>query len=650
MRKRIPLAIFLGLIVGLSAILPALAGRPPVEPPPQHYDPPPLPYTEEDFDAVWLAINYDVVFDGEKIVHRVHKKLRVLTERGADRYLEVEIRYNRHCEQLEVEEIKTILPDGTELIPMEDAVHDVPLVRQRVYSDARKRIFDMPGVAVGSTVEYTYTITEMFPMPGEFQDWCAFQDWMPTREVEYTLTVPEDFLLYLDWDVLMTNGIEELPLTFTTEGSTYIWRGEKIPGIHPEPGMPDYESVAPAILISSLDSWDQIGDWWMTLLGEAIVPTPVIEEKVAGLVAGLKTSEERIAAIYHWVIQNTKYVGLEFGIGGFKPYPAATTFENGYGDCKDGTALLVTMLRIAGEEAYPVLINATGDVRPDLPVLWFDHAIAAVPLDEKRNGSEWLFLDTTAWTNSYGDVPISDQAKWALIAGLEDGSRHELVQSPLYPAEWNHWRVSQELHLAGDGELTAMVHWESSGFYNMYWRWLFKSLSEGQKRYFFESYASLLVPGARVEWYKVSDLNDYQEPVQISMLMAGQGAQFYNDGKLMSFKIPMTIGPQRGLVKEVWRYYPFLVGLPSKVEQSTVVSLPAGWEINSMPEGFIIASYWGGILIDYNTDGRTLLVSNITEAASYKELPRRMYNGYVEAQDEYARHLQLPILLKKSGR
>lgn len=649
MTRRILLAACLGLILGLCALLPTFAGRPPVEPPPKHYDPPPRPYTEEDFDAVWLDMQTDVTFDGETIIHRAHRKLRILTERGADRYLEVEIRYNRHWEKLEVEEIKTVLPDGTELVPMEDAIHDLPLVRQRVYSDARKRVYNMPGVSIGSMIEYTYTIRETFPMPGEFQDWSIFQDWMPIREVAYTLTVPEDSMMYLDWDVLMTNGIEELPLTFTTEGDKYIWRGEKIPGIRPEPGMPEFESIAPAILISSLDSWDQIGDWWMKLLEQAIVPTPQIEEKVAELVEGLETKEERIAAIYHWVIQNTKYVGLEFGIGGFQPYPAATTFENGYGDCKDGAALLVTLLRLVGEKAYPVLINATGDVRPDLPILWFDHAIVAVPLDEKVHGSKWLFLDTTAWTNSYGDVPISDQAKWALIAGVGDGTQHELVQSPLYPAEWNYWRISQELHLSSKGEVTAMVHWETSGFYNMLWRWLFKSLSDGQKRYFFESYAGLLVPGAQVEWYKFSNLNDYEEPVQISMLIAGDGAQFYKEKELMSLKIPMTIGPQRGLVKEGWRYYPFLVGLPSKVEQSTVVSIPAGWEIDSMPEGFIIASYWGGILVDYTTDGRTLLVNKITEAVNYKELPRRMYNGYVGAQDEYAKHLQLAILLKRSS-
>ncbi|MCS7240700.1 MAG: transglutaminase, partial [Candidatus Bipolaricaulota bacterium] len=90
-----------------------------------------------------------------------------------------------------------------------------------------------------------------------------------------------------------------------------------VPGIEPEYGMPSLEEVAPALVVSSLTSWQEVGDWWWALVEEALhVPDPKVEEKAKALVAGLEGKEEKAARIYDWVVKNIKYVALEFGIGG----------------------------------------------------------------------------------------------------------------------------------------------------------------------------------------------------------------------------------------------------------------------------------------------------------------------------------------------
>ena len=42
---------------------------------------------------------------------------------------------------------------------------------------------------------------------------------------------------------------------------------------------------------------------------------------------------------------------------GWEPHDVKLTFENRHGVCRDKAALLVAMLRLAGIEAYPVLID-----------------------------------------------------------------------------------------------------------------------------------------------------------------------------------------------------------------------------------------------------------------------------------------------------
>ena len=62
-----------------------------------------------------------------------------------------------------------------------------------------------------------------------------------------------------------------------------------------------------------------------------------------------------------------------------------------YGDCKDKTTLLISMLNLVGIKAYPVLISVAPHERVDttLPLLsQFNHMIAAIPTT--TNAFIWL--------------------------------------------------------------------------------------------------------------------------------------------------------------------------------------------------------------------------------------------------------------------
>ena len=70
----------------------------------------------------------------------------------------------------------------------------------------------------------------------------------------------------------------------------------------------------------------------------------------------------KVRAIYDYVVQKTRYVALEFGIHGFKPYRCAQIFARGFGDCKDKATLIVTMLKELGIPATIVIVR-TGHAR-----------------------------------------------------------------------------------------------------------------------------------------------------------------------------------------------------------------------------------------------------------------------------------------------
>ena len=108
--------------------------------------------------------------------------------------------------------------------------------------------------------------------------------------------------------------------------------------------------------------------------------TPQIQARAAELTKGLTSEEEKLRALYNFVSTRYHYVSLSFGIGRYQPHPAEDVFENEYGDCKDKHTLLATLLKAAGYDAWPALMNATPRSNPDVPSPGqFDHVITVVP-------------------------------------------------------------------------------------------------------------------------------------------------------------------------------------------------------------------------------------------------------------------------------
>lgn len=111
-----------------------------------------------------------------------------------------------------------------------------------------------------------------------------------------------------------------------------------------------------------------------------------------------------VKAVYRWVIDNTRYVALEFGIHTLQPYPVSAVFHRRHGDCKDKAALMVAMLKEAGIPANLVLLrtNDLGDLQDSIPTFaHFNHALVFVP-------GENLWLDGTVLHHGSEELPQGD--------------------------------------------------------------------------------------------------------------------------------------------------------------------------------------------------------------------------------------------------
>ena len=132
--------------------------------------------------------------------------------------------------------------------------------------------------------------------------------------------------------------------------------------------------------------------------------TPLSEKDLLEVEESLATQIEQVRAVYDYVATQIRYVAWEFGIHGYQPYNAATIFARRFGDCKDKSILMTTLLDRLGIEAHPVLVQAAalrGEQDLSTPLLThFNHCIVFVP-GLRSDGS---FDQTDSDASVLGDV------------------------------------------------------------------------------------------------------------------------------------------------------------------------------------------------------------------------------------------------------
>lgn len=448
-----------------------------------------------------------------------HFIVKILNDRGKH-YGEVELDYDSTYEKVELEYARTIRPDKTVVSVGDKHVRDVSrYLNYPLYSNARVKIISMPEVTEGSIIEYKakWHISKLINKR-DFSHHYGIQGYEPYLNQKLTVVVPADYEFnfksynpgYTNYKVDFSPEIKEVD-----NKRVYTWEFKNAPEIIVEPSMPPWQEIVPSLSLSSFNRWEEIYDWWWNLTKDKVNVDEEIERKVKELTKGKKTEEEKTKAIYHWVASKVRYVAVEYGQAGFEPHSAIEIFKNKYGDCKDQAMLLIAMLRCSGISAHPVLIGTKGCwvLDEEFPVLTFNHAIVEAEVDGKT-----VFLDPTAETASFGDLPTSDQDRKVLVF-YERGGRIEKI--PLFPSEHNKISKTMEIRIDKDETISATREVKTSGMYDQSQRAWLKYTKPVLVQEELKEKINTITPGGELLNYRISNVEDLNQPVEIRMEFKG---------------------------------------------------------------------------------------------------------------------------------
>jgi transglutaminase-like putative cysteine protease len=207
-------------------------------------------------------------------------------------------------------------------------------------------------------------------------------------------------------------------------------------------------------------------NWYSHLYRQAGNDVTSLKSQVSTLIAGKKTDEDKIRAIYYWVQDNIRYIAYEDGFSGYIPAKAQDVLSEKYGDCKGMANLLTEMLKQAGYNAHFTWIGTR-----HIP---YDHSVPAMCVDNHAittlyfQGKEY-FLDGTEKFEPFGENAYRIQGKSALI---EKGDNFEEKKVPMSNAGDHKFRTVANLAL-NEGSLKGHVKVTLTGnerkdFHNAY--------------------------------------------------------------------------------------------------------------------------------------------------------------------------------------
>lgn len=241
----------------------------------------------------------------------------------------------------------------------------------------------LDDVRIGDTLWLTYTIEGENPVFGK--TWSGDFSWDAGAPVELRLlTVMHPASRPLQWRQLGDFRSDKLVPKVERSGDIERLRfeGRAIEPLEGEPRTPSDFLAGRMLQFSEYRDWQEVAHWADGLFPKN-KPSPALTALVRQF-ARESDPAARAAAALRWVQHEIRYFSVSIGENSHRPQVPDVVLKRRYGDCKDKSYLLISLLSEMGIDARPVLLSASA---PKLPArmlaspAWFNHVVVQIKID-----------------------------------------------------------------------------------------------------------------------------------------------------------------------------------------------------------------------------------------------------------------------------
>jgi transglutaminase-like putative cysteine protease len=511
-----------------------------------------------------------------------------------------------------------------------------------IYSGTYNAYLILDDIRKGDRIEYTYTLKGHNPVfSNKFSTTFYFQWNSQIANIYQNIIAKKE----RQFQIKNFNTVPRVKTTEKNGLKIYEWQDVLTKTIKTEDYEPSWYNPFARIQISEFKNWKEIVDWALQLNQYDLSNAKTLKSKVSELKTNSKGNKETyINLATRFVQDEIRYMGIEMGEYSHRPNSPEKVLKQRYGDCKDKSLLLISLLRANGIDAYSVYINTyllekTKEVLPAANL--FNHEVSVVEFNGKK-----IWIDATI-TDQGGSILQNYFPYTANVLVIKPGNQNlELVK-----ANANGKIFSESTFNLADttsGNKTSLtIKSIYNGNYAEYLRGAISSsginsLSKNYLDYYTKQYPRAKSTNdieidddrakniiSMTEHYEIEDIWEKSDSITNTL-----SAFFYSD---------LVNNELRPLQKS--RMIPFQLKYPSNIHQIIRVITPEKWTIDNEDTEIKRDAYNYSSSVKYNGD--TLLLTynyeNLKEVLTPEETER-----YVKDKATINRDINYSISFNKT--
>jgi len=341
-----------------------------------------------------------------------------------------------------------------------------------LYSDSRVKYLEYTPINYPYTIEFIYekntSNTAFIP------SFVPVDDYFVSIETStYTINFPKGINIRKKEKTIENINVEKKELE-----QSIFYKAKNLSAFKPEDYSPSLIDFTPKVLFASkqftlegvetiVETWDDFAKW---MYHDLIKNTHDLPASTVSMIQNLVKDEtndlDKAKKIYQYVQDKVRYISVQVGIGGWKPFNASEVDRLSYGDCKGLTNYTMSLLKAANIESnYSIVYagNSQRNIEQDFTSIQGNHVILSIP-----NNDETVWLECTSQKVPFGFIGDFTDDRDVLVITPEGG---KIEHTKKYNTEESTQIINGNYTVSNDGNINVKVKVKSKGiqYDDKYW-------------------------------------------------------------------------------------------------------------------------------------------------------------------------------------
>ena len=583
------------------------------------------------------------VTDADKAIEKVRKTITVLDKQGDDQLF-----FYCHTDEFrKLEDIQLTILDKIGLPQKKYIKKD--FVKQAydgnlVYDGMYYYLKIIPST-YPITVEYSYTVKH-----NGILKYPSFDIQSPEQYIKYAqhiILVPT--ALGLRYKNQLTNIkpiVQEI-----NNIQTYTWEVKNIPAIMEEPGSVADEGALAKVLIApnkfklgnyagEMNTWENFCNWGYRLAASSLDLSETSKQNLRAMVQNTTDPKEKARILYRNLQDNFRYVSIQLGIGGFKPFPASFTEAKKYGDCKALSNYMQACLDAVDIKSYQAWINAGRNktpADPAFPLEFSNHVILCVPL-----AADTLWLECTSQETQFGELGNFTENRNAMLLAPTGGI---IVPTPASKASQNQIGQNTTIKLLEDGSGQVHTNLNATGEYRLTLNYILQNQAVEDQKEGLENFINMPTP----DKFELQLPSGFKEAVlQTGLQLQYEKIPSFSAGSKMFLNQQINKIWTKEILQNKYRALDYFFSNPFIKSDTCTYFLPLGFGVESLPESKTFSFKYGNYHtnLTYNKTANTV-TSIATLQLNQHKIPAADYTEMVDFFEKVVGNETNMIVIKK---